>query len=174
MSGITLTMSRILGIDVGTATTGWSIIEHDPNATNKIKLIGYGVISTLAALPMPERLEQIHSELSELITKYKPQDIAIESLFFFKNQKTVMTVSQARGVILLAAQQNKLNIFEYTPLQVKSGITGYGRAEKQQVQNMVKMILGMTETPKPDDAADAIAIAITHFHSSQFWKKVSK
>ena len=161
-------MSRILGIDVGTATTGWSIIERDLNATNKIKLIAYGVISTLAALPMPERLEQIHSELTVLIKEYKPQDIAIESLFFFKNQKTVMTVSQARGVILLVAQQNKLNIFEYTPLQVKSGITGYGRAEKQQVQSMVKMILGMTEIPKPDDAADAIAIAITHLHTKRY------
>ena len=161
-----------MGIDVGTATTGWSVLEQDPAAHNGMKLINYGVILTPAHTPMSGRLEKIFTDLGELIDLYQPNDIAIESLFFFKNQTTVMTVSQSRGVILLASEIHKLNIFEYTPLQVKSGITGYGKADKHQVQTMVKMILGLKEIPKPDDAADAIAIAVCHLNSSSFWKKI--
>ncbi len=162
-----------MGIDVGTATTGWSVLEHDITSTNNMKLIAYGVIITKPQTPMPQRLVEIHEQLGQLMDLYQPQDVAIESLFFFKNQTTVMTVSQSRGVILLTSQEHSLNIFEYTPLQVKSGITGFGRAEKAQVQKMVKMILGMKEIPKPDDAADAIAIAVCHFHTNQFNKQVA-
>lgn len=154
-----------MGIDVGTAIVGWAVIEYSRNAQNRMRVADYGVITTSSKLPMPQRLEQIWEELTELINLHQPTDIAIESLFFFKNQTTVMTVSQARGVILLAAQQANLNIFEYTPLQVKTGVTGYGRADKKQVQKMVKMILKLKEIPKPDDAADALAIAINHINT---------
>lgn len=159
-------MQRILGIDVGTAILGWSILEKDPQSPNQMKLIDYGAIFTEPVDTMPARLDQIFGKLCEVIDHYKPNQTAIESLFFFKNQKTVMTVSQGRGVILLVCQQKKLEIFEYTPLQVKQAVTGYGRAEKKQVQTMVKAILGLKEIPKPDDAADAIAIAICHLQTS--------
>ncbi len=152
----------ILGIDVGTATTGWAVIEY----TQALTLKAYGVISTTSDTPMPTRLSEIYSDLIEIIEHYQPADMAIESLFFANNQKTVMTVSQARGVMLLAAEQKGLRIYDYTPLQVKSAITGYGKADKQQVQQMVKQILKLDSIPKPDDAADAIAIAICHLHSA--------
>jgi crossover junction endodeoxyribonuclease RuvC len=155
-------MINILGIDVGTAIVGWSIIQHDSQFKNGMNVVDYGVIRTSSSSLMPRRLEQIWEELREIAEKYKPQHMAVESLFYFKNQTTVMSVSQARGVILLAGQQYGLEIFEYTPLQVKMGVTGYGRAEKGQVQKMVQMILGLKEIPKPDDAADALAIAINH------------
>ncbi len=163
---------RVLGIDVGTATTGWSIIDKDNQAANHMKLVEYGIITTYPQQAMPERLEIVYNELSAIIDKFQPQQFAIESLFFFKNQKTVMSVSQVRGVMLLIAQQKRLQIFEYTPLQVKSGVTGYGRAEKKQVQKMVKLILNMDHIPKPDDAADAIAIGITHLNNVSTTLKV--
>lgn len=156
---------RILGIDVGTAILGWSVVEKDPQAKNQLKLIDYGAITTEPVTPMPARLDEIYQKLCEVIDYYKPTQTAVESLFFFKNQTTVMTVSQARGVILLSCQQKSLEIFEYTPLQVKQAVTGYGRAEKKQVQQMVKAILSLKEIPKPDDAADAIAIAICHINT---------
>ena len=158
-------MLKVLGIDVGTAIVGWSIIEYSKTSSNHIKVIDYGVITTSSKLEMPQRLEIIWQELSDLIKLHKPDHSAVESLFFFKNQTTVMTVSQARGVILLALEQLGVKIYEYTPLQVKTGVTGYGRADKKQVQKMVKMILGLKEIPKPDDAADALAIAINHMNS---------
>lgn len=154
-----------MGIDVGTAIVGWSVLQYDPKVKNQTRLLDYGVVTTKSGVPMPKRLEEIWEGLQALLDLYKPEHMAVESLFFFKNQTTVMTVSQARGVILLAGQQARAEIFEYTPLQVKTGVTGYGRADKKQVQNMVKMILGMKEIPKPDDAADAIAIAINHLNS---------
>jgi len=153
---------RILGIDPGTAIVGFSIVDYEDR---KIKLIKYGCIFTEKTLPMEERLLQIFNELEEIIKTYSPEHMAIEELFYFKNNKTVISVGEARGVILLAGQKNNLKIKNYTPLQVKIGITGYGRAEKKQVQLMVKSILKMKEIPKPDDAADAIAIAITHINS---------
>lgn len=166
---------RVLGIDVGTAITGWSIVDYDLQARNRMKLIDYGAVITEAGEQMPDRLGQIYLGLLHIIGTYNPTETAVESLFYFKNQTTVMTVSQARGVILLAAQQSGLEIFEYTPLQVKSAVTGYGRAEKKQVQAMVKSIMGMKEIPKPDDAADAIAIAICHLNSSNsLLKKLKK
>ncbi len=125
----------------------------------------YGCIYTDKDEDMPIRLEKIYDELDTLIKLWKPSDMAIEDLFFFKNQKTILKIGQARGVITLVGQKNGLDIFSYTPLQVKTGIAGYGRAEKKQIQQMVKMILNMEEIPKPDDAADALAIAVTHINS---------
>ncbi|WP_300358016.1 crossover junction endodeoxyribonuclease RuvC [Fusobacterium sp.] len=153
---------RILGIDPGTAIVGFSIIEY---IDKKINLIDYGCIYTAKELPMEERLLQIFNGIEDIIKKYSPEHMAIEELFYFKNNKTVISVGEARGVILLAGKKNGLSIQGYTPLQVKIGITGYGKADKKQVQLMVKTILKMQEIPKPDDAADAIAIAITHANS---------
>lgn len=159
----TLQELPVLGIDVGTAIVGFGIVIKD-SKQNKIKCLDYGTITTPSTLPMPERLQIIFDELNNLLKLYTFRAAAVESLFFANNQKTVMTVSQARGVILLALQLNNVAISEYTPLQVKQGVTGYGKAEKSQVQNMVKAILGLDKLPKPDDAADALAIAITHIN----------
>lgn len=172
--GIMQRMNRTIGIDVGTATTGWAVLQTNPAKLNGLELLGYGAILTPAGSPMPSRLNQIFLDLQELIAKYQPEMMAVESLFFFKNQTTVMTVSQGRGVILLAGERSGLQISEYTPLQVKSAVTGYGRAEKRQVQEMVKSILGLKEIPKPDDAADAIGICITHLSSINYLNKVKK
>lgn len=154
---------RTLGIDVGTAITGWSIVEKLPGG--KYMTYGYGVIRTDKNLSAAERLVIIFNELNEIITTFKPSDMAIEELFYFKNSKTVITVGQARGVMLLAGKLNNLHITGYTPLQVKQAVTGYGRAEKEQIQKMVKLILKLDHIPKPDDAADALAIAICHLNS---------
>lgn len=153
---------RILGIDPGTAIVGFSVIEYKEK---KMNLLDYGCIYTSKELPMEERLVQIFNGVEEIIKKYSPEHMAIEELFYFKNNKTVISVGEARGVILLAGKKNGLDIKGYTPLQVKIGITGYGKAEKKQVQLMVKTLLKMDEIPKPDDAADAIAIGITHINS---------
>lgn len=153
---------RILGIDPGTAIVGYSIVDYKEN---KINLIKYGCVFTDKNLPMEDRLLQIFNELEEIIDLYAPQFMAIEELFFFKNNKTIISVGQARGVIILAGKKNNLQIESYTPLQVKMGITGYGKANKKQVQLMVQKILKLDEIPKPDDAADAIAVAITHINS---------
>lgn len=151
----------ILGIDPGTATTGFGIIDH---IKNEPKLVNFGVISTKKELTDAERLEILATDLKSIIKKYKPAAIGIERLFFTTNQKTVMTVSQARGVVLLIAQENKLPIFEFTPLQVKSFICGYGKAEKKQVQYVVQKTFKLKTALKPDDAADALAIAICAGH----------
>lgn len=150
---------KILGIDPGTATTGFGLIDK---TGPKLTKIDCGVISTLKTTPMPERLQIIFSDISELIKHHKPDYIAVEKLFFTNNITTAMTVSQARGVVLLVAAQNNVEIAEYTPLQVKMSVTGYGQAEKKQIQEMVKKILKLQTIPKPDDAADALAIAICH------------
>lgn len=163
---------RILGIDVGFAITGWSILEKDPSFKNGMNLIEYGAILTTPDDIFEKRLLILHNDLDKIIKEFKPTHIAIESLFFFKNQKTVMTVAQARGVILLTAQLNGLEIFNYTPLQVKTSVTGYGRADKSQIQKMVKMIFGLKEAPKPDDVADAVAIAYCHANTFRFNKKI--
>lgn len=150
---------RILGIDPGTAIVGYSILDFKEN---KFNLIKYGCIFTDKELKMEDRLLIIFEELEKIITEFSPEFMAVEELFFFKNNKTVISVGQARGVILLAGRKHNLKIESYTPLQVKMGITGYGKAEKKQIQLMVKRILNLKEIPKPDDAADAIAVAITH------------
>ena len=153
---------KILGIDPGTAITGYGLIEVDGS---KIKVGSCGCILTPAKQNQAIRLAHIYSELDRVMKKEKPDVVAIEKLFFINNIKTAMTVGEARGVCLLVAEQNKVKIFEYTPLQVKQSLTGYGKAEKKQIQMMVKMILKLKEIPKPDDMADALAIAITHAHT---------
>ena len=153
---------KILGIDPGTAIVGYSIVDFEQG---KYIVKDYGCIYTSKDEDMPQRLEKIYDSLENIIKIWKPDDMAIENLFFFKNQKTIIEVGQARGIIMLAGQKNGLNLFSYTPLQVKMGIAGYGKAEKKQIQEMVKIILGLDEIPKPDDAADALAIAITHVNS---------
>lgn len=153
---------KILGIDPGTATTGWGVVEVE---NGKLKAKSCGCVLTPAKQNQAVRLAYIYSELDNIIKKTKPDVFAIEKLFFINNIKTAMTVGEARGVCLLVAQQNKIPIFEYTPLQVKQSLTGYGKAEKKQIQMMVKNLLHLKEIPKPDDMADALAIAITHAHT---------
>lgn len=153
---------RILGIDPGTAIVGYSILE---SIGNKVAILDYGCIYTDKDDPMEKRLEIIFLKLETIINLYKPDHMAIEELFFFKNQKTIISVAQARGIIILKAQLSGLEIFPYTPLQVKTGITGYGRANKKQVQEMIKVLLKLKEIPKQDDAADAIAIALNHINT---------
>ena len=152
----------ILGIDPGYAIIGYGII--DTNKTNIV--VDYGAITTPKEDSLPVRLQAIDESLKYLFDKFKPDVVAIEELFYFKNQKTVIQVAQARGVIVLACQKYCANIYEYTPLQIKQAITGHGRAEKGQVQYMVKAILGLSAIPKPDDAADALAVAICHSQTS--------
>lgn len=149
----------ILGIDPGTATTGFGIIKK---SADKLSTLDYGVITTSEKLPMEARLEIIFDDLNEIIKKNKPDEIAVEKLFFATNSKTAISVGQSRGVVLLSASQNKLNLAEYTPLQIKQAVTGYGQATKKQIQQMVKNILLLKNLPTPDDAADALAVAITH------------
>jgi crossover junction endodeoxyribonuclease RuvC len=153
---------RFLGIDPGTATTGWAILEC---SNNNSKPVAYGAIVTDKNKSDEERLWEICQDLEEIIKKYKPAEAAVENLFFFKNQKTIITVAQARGAILLTLKKNRVKIFSYTPLQVKQGLTGYGRAEKKQVQLMAKEILKLKSVPKPDDTADAMAICLCHINS---------
>jgi len=153
----------ILGTDPGTASTGYGIIEFSINKKQKtqpLECLAYGLIKTDPSLTAGERLRELNNQLDGLIKKYRPDALAVESLFFFKNLKTAMPVSQAKGVILLTAAKKKIPVYEFTPLQAKTTITGYGRAEKRQVQEMVKILLGLEEIPRPDDAADALAIAI--------------
>lgn len=150
---------KILGIDPGTAILGWGLIEK---SGSKIIPKKYGCVRTVANTPLPERLFHIYSSLCDIIEKEKPDCMAIEELFFFKNQKTVMSVAQARGVAIVCAMRSGLSVFEYTPLQVKQALTGYGRADKAQMQEMVRITCKLKECPKPDDAADALALAITH------------
>lgn len=153
----------ILGIDPGFGIIGYGVID-----TNRAGLlIDYGAITTLKEASFPERLQEIEENLKEIFDTYKPDVVAIEELFYFKNQKTVIQVAEARGVIVLACQKYCGKIFEYTPLQIKQALTGQGRAEKAQVQYMVKAILGLKSIPKPDDAADALAVAICHSQTSK-------
>lgn len=156
-----------MGVDPGTATTGWAIIEEK---NCQPRAIAYGSINTPKNKTEESRLCEICKDLSAVIKKYHPQEAAIEKLFFFKNQKTVIPVSQARGAILLTLEQKGVTVFGYTPLQVKQALTGYGRAEKKQIQLMAKNILGLKTIPRPDDTADAIAIAICHLNSRKLNK----
>lgn len=158
---------RTLGIDPGTATTGWGVVDE---INKKPVLVEYGVIKTSKHDPMSERLNVISHELKLLFDKFKPDSVAVEKLFFSSNVTTAIKVGEARGVILLTAGTNGITPFEYTPLQVKMALTGYGLADKKQIQYMVKNILGLKEVPKPDDAADAIAIAVCHINSWRIGK----
>lgn len=149
---------RILGIDPGTGKLGWGVVEYEGN---RAKMVNYGCITTPAHTPLSERLVIIFEEIKKIIAEYKPDKMAVEKLFFSQSVTTAMSVSEARGVVMLCAALNKIPTVEFTPLQVKQAITGYGRAEKGQIQKMVQTILGMESPPKSDDAADALAIAIT-------------
>ena len=153
----------ILGIDPGYAIVGFGVLEYK---NNHFSVIDYGAITTDAGTPFNRRLEYIYDELTVLLEKYRPDAMSIENLFYNSNAKTVIDVSQARGVIMLAAQKCGVPAFEYTPLQVKQSVVGYGRAEKKQVQEMIKRILFLEKVPKPDDTADALALAICHGHCS--------
>lgn len=157
-----------LGIDPGTATTGYGFVRDARDG--RLYEIDHGVIRTDSKMSYPLRLKAIHEELTVLIEQHKPQAIAIEELFFNKNVSTALIVGQARGVVILTGILAGLDVSEYTPIQVKEAVTGYGRAEKIQVQQMVKTLLGLTEIPKPDDAADALAVAICHLHSYKMRK----
>lgn len=154
----------ILGIDPGFAITGYGVVEYKGN---KFSVLGYGVITTTAGTDLYKRLLKIDEALAELISKYRPDAVSVEELFFNKNIKTAIAAAQGRGVALLAGARSGAGVFEYTPLQVKQAVVGYGRASKEQVQLMVKAILNLTAIPKPDDAADALAVAICHAHSSK-------
>ncbi|EOD00676.1 crossover junction endodeoxyribonuclease RuvC [Caldisalinibacter kiritimatiensis] len=156
---------KIIGIDPGVAISGYGVIEY---TGNKFKVIEYGAVTTSPKTPFPKRLKILYDEYMELFTLHKPDAVAIEELFFNKNVKTAIDVGQARGVHLLAAVNYGVDVFEYTPLQVKQGVVGYGRAEKKQVQEMVKILLNLKEIPKPDDVADGLAVAICHAHSGGF------
>jgi crossover junction endodeoxyribonuclease RuvC len=150
---------RILGIDPGTGILGFGVIDV---VKAKPQLVDAGVIRTPVKQADSERLNTIYDELHEIITELKPQVMSVEKLFFAQNVTTAMSVAQARGVVLLCGKQHGLELFEYTPLQIKQALTGYGRADKKQMQEMVRVVLALKETPKPDDCADALAAAICH------------
>lgn len=154
----------VLGIDPGTAITGFGVVEWRDGGDF---LLDYGVVRTPADLSMADRLLEIHNQVDWLIDTYRPGAMAIEELYFNRNAKTVISVSQARGVTLMTAARRRIQVYEYTPLQVKQAVVGYGKAVKRQVQAMVKAILRMPDVPRPDDAADALAVAICHIHSAR-------
>lgn len=153
----------ILGIDPGYAIVGWGVVGYN---ANRFSVLNYGAVTTNAGVKFSSRLSSIYSEIDEIMKKHKPDAVSIEKLYFNTNTTTAIDVAQARGVILLAAVHNNIPIYEYTPLQVKSAVTGYGRAEKKQVMDMIKNILRLEKIPKPDDTADALALAVCHAHSS--------
>ncbi len=152
----------ILGIDPGFAITGYGVVKYEGN---KFSVIDYGAVTTPAGMEMPNRLLALNEGLEKVIEKFRPDFISVEELFFNKNIKTALNVGHGRGVVLLTAAKSGIPVFEYTPLQVKQAVVGYGRAEKAQVQQMVKVLLNLPAIPKPDDVADALAIAICHGHS---------
>ncbi|HML22244.1 MAG TPA: crossover junction endodeoxyribonuclease RuvC [Aggregatilinea sp.] len=156
----------VLGIDPGTATTGFGFVrEHDDGS---LEAVHYGVITTPAKMPMPDRLHMLYSEMSDLIATYKPEAAAIETLFFGKNVTTAITVAQGRGVVLLALAQAGLTIREYKPAEIKQAIAGYGNAEKSQMQEMIRQLLNLEQIPRPDDAADGLGVAITDLNASRY------
>lgn len=157
----------ILGIDPGIAIVGYGIIEYK---SNKFRVIDYGAITTPSTMDTTKRLERIYKGIDILVKSYDIDEVGVEELFFNKNVKTAIIVAQARGVILLACSHNNKEIYEYTPLQVKQGVVGYGRASKSQVQQMVTSMLNLKEVPKPDDVADALAVAICHAHANKLEK----
>ena len=160
-----------LGIDPGTAITGYGFVREDDGA---LQTVAYGTITTPSDWALPQRLVAIQRDLSDLIALHRPASAAVEQLFFSRNVRTALAVGHARGVVLLALAQAGVPISEYTPLEVKQAVTGYGRADKRQIQEMIRVLLGLPEIPKPDDAADALAVAICHVHSSQLSRLVDK
>lgn len=164
-------MVRIIGIDPGTAIVGWSILEEKDG---QIESVAFGCITTDKKTPEANRLLEISNDLKEIIKKYSPAEAAIEKLFFFRNQTTIIEVGQARGVILLTLAEKNVRIHHYTPLQIKQAVTGYGRAKKGQIQCMTQKILCLKKLPTPDDAADALAVALCHLQSRTFLKKTHR
>jgi len=154
----------ILGIDPGTAITGYGLVREDDQG---LTLVECGAIVTPAGQPLPERLRHIYRGLADLMGRYKPEAAAVEELFFSRNTRTALSVGHARGVVLLALADAGLPIYEYKPLEVKQAIAGYGGADKQQVQEMVRLLLNLDHIPQPDDAADAVAVAVCHIHSAR-------
>ena len=155
----------VLGIDPGTAITGYGLVASDGDA---LELVGYGTVTTPAGQPLPARLQLLYRGLEEIIALHGPTEAAVEELFFSRNARTALTVGHGRGVALLALADAGLPVAEYKPSQVKQAITGYGQADKAQMQEMVRLLLRLPSVPKPDDAADAIAVAICHIHSVRF------
>ncbi len=155
----------VLGIDPGIAIMGYGVIEFNGN---KVKVLENGVITTSSKTETPKRLEILYDNLDNIIKEYKPDEFAIEELFFNQNVKTAITVGHARGIQVLCAQQNNIDIYEYTPLQIKQAITGYGRASKKQMQMTITSLLNLRSIPKPDDAADALSVALCHILSQRF------
>ncbi len=155
----------VIGIDPGTATTGYGLVREDPDGS--LKVIDYGAILTHPDLPLAERLLDLYQELHKIILLHHPDSGAVEKLFFQRNVRTALNVGQARGVVLLALAEARLPVGEYTPLEVKQAVAGYGGADKNQVQQMVRILLDLPDIPRPDDAADALAIAICHVHSAK-------
>ncbi len=153
---------KIIGIDPGYAIVGYGVLDY---SANRFTVVEYGAITTDAGTPFGRRLEIIFDELTALLEKHRPDAMSVEKVFYNNNAKTVIDVSQARGVLMLAAQKAGVPVFEYTPLQVKQSVVGYGRAEKKQIQEMTKRILNLESVPKPDDTADALAMAICHGHT---------
>lgn len=160
-----------LGIDPGTATTGFGLVREQNGAYH---LVECGVILTPAHEAMPQRLLLLHARVQALLEAQRPDAVAVEQLFFNKNVRTAIAVGQARGVVLLAAAQAGIPLYEYTPLQVKQAVVGYGRAEKRQVQEMVRILLGLDSIPQPDDAADAVAVALCHLQSFNLYRKLAE
>jgi len=156
---------RVLGLDPGLATTGWGAVEEQ---SGKLALADFGVITTAPGQPLAKRLQSLYLELTAVIALQRPDVAAVEELFFSRNVRTAFAVGQARGVALLALADAGLAVHEYTPLQVKQAVVGYGQATKHQVQQMVRMLLNLSEAPQPDDAADAVAVAICHLHGARF------
>ena len=155
---------RIIGVDPGTAITGWGIVTGDGN---ELRMVASGVITTAAGTPLPQRLQIIYRELTQLVEEWQPDAAAIEELFFSKNAKTALAVGHGRGAAMLALANAGLTIAEYKPLEVKQALTGHGGADKHQMQHMVKLLLDLQDIPRPDDAADALAVAICHIHSAR-------
>ena len=154
---------RILGIDPGFAIVGYGVVDYE---SAKFKTVDYGKITTAAGEKFPDRLSVVYEGVKQIIEAFNPDVLAIEELFFNTNTTTAIDVAQARGVIVLSAVRHGVEVFEYTPLQVKQAVTGYGRAEKKQIQEMTRIMLGLQSVPKPDDTADALALAICHGHSA--------
>lgn len=162
---------RILGIDPGYAIMGYGVIDVEGN---HFKPVTFGSVTTDAGTPMPDRLKHLYNSLMDIIAETEPDEAGIEELFFNSNAKTAIMVGQARGVAVLACANSGLDIFEYTPLQIKQGLIGYGRADKKQIQMMVKTMLNLKEVPKPDDTADALAAAICHAHTINSRRRIDK
>ena len=158
----------VLGVDPGTARLGWAVVDDEP----ELRPIDFGLITTQPTSAMPVRLREIHLEIADLIDRFRPDVVVVEQLFFARNVTTALAVGQARGVVLLAAAQRDVDVAEYTPSEVKQAVVGYGKADKPQMQEMVRLILGLDRVPSPDDVADALALAVCHAHTSTFARNV--